>query len=217
MKYVQSFSEFKILNEGAIPVYPPGNPYKPEKSIQWPGIEKHLKEWISEGQSFVLVADVNYDMYTTDTRFRSKVNDTWNNKDLPLFTTKYPRYQEVDFDLIEIEPNTTGNDPRAVWLKIHDKNGVEFKIHPFMILDIQKGASVKHGIYAGDVYLIKDMRAVITNFRHNEVELKLQDDTKQSIPIDEWKKMGYTKIEEAKRNKGRKLNEDTEFDDKIGY
>lgn len=214
MKHVklfeEHFSQSEKLFDGAIPVYPPGNPFKPEGSIQWTGVVPHTTKWKEQGQSFVLVVDVDYDMYTADPQFRSKANGTWSNKELPLFSSKYPRYKEVDFDLVAVEENT--EKPREHWLRIADKNGVEFRVHPFHILDIQKGASVKDGIFAGDVYLIKDMRGKVINLKNDVVELKLQDGSKKNIPLAEWKKSSYTKIEESRKASFDHVNEDIEFD-----
>jgi hypothetical protein len=194
MKHIKLFEEFSALNEGKIPIYGPGDPYKPIGSTQWTGLVKKMDEWKASGQSFILVADVDYDMYTTDPNFRSKANMTWTDKSLPLFTSKYPRYQEVEFDYQGMEPNEL--KPHEVWIRITDKNGVEFKIHPFHVLDVQLGSSAGDRIHAGNKYLIKSMRATIINYKNNVVEVKLQDGTKMNIPIEQWKREDYTEIDE---------------------
>jgi len=198
MKHIKLFEEYHdSLNEGAIPVYPPGNPWKPEGSIQWTGVVKHTDTWKQEGQAFTLVCDVDYDMYTANPEFRSKALGTWKDKTLPLFTSKYPRYQEVEFDLVGVEENK--EKPNEPWLRIVDKKGVEFLIHPFHVIDIQKGASVVDRIFAGSKYLIDSMRATITNYKDGKVQVKLQDGSTKEFPIAQWKREGFTEIEESKK------------------
>jgi hypothetical protein len=203
MKHIKLFEEYSnALNEGAIPVYPPGNPYKPEASIQWTGFVRHFgtdakTDWKEAGQSFTMVCDVDYDMYTADPQFRSKAQGTWKDKSKPLFTEKYPRYREVEFDLMGVEDNK--EKPNEPWLRISDKNGVEFLIHPFHILDIQKGSSMKDRIHSGSKYLIKSMRGKVVNYKDGVVFVKLQDGSNMEIPIADWRKANYTEIEENKK------------------
>jgi hypothetical protein len=206
MKHIKLFEEFSSLNEGKIPIYGPGDPYNPIGSTQWTGLVKKMDDWKASGQSFIVVADVDYDMYTTDPNFRSKANMTWQDKSLPLFTSKYPRYQEVEFDYQGMEPNEL--KPHEVWIRITDKKGVEFKIHPFHVLDIQLGSSAAERIHAGNKYLIKSMRATIVNFKNNVVEVKLQDGSKMNIPIEQWRRENYTEIDE---NKNPEVEENTEL------
>jgi len=203
MKYVKLFEDYtNSLNEGAIPVYPPGNPYKPEGSIQWTGVVKHTDKWKAEGQSFTLVLDIDYDMYTANPEFRSKALGTWKDKSKPLFTSKFPRYREVEFDLLGVEENT--EKPNEPWLRVSDKDGIEFMIPPFKILDIQKGSSVRDDVFAGSKYLIDNMRAQLMNYKNGMVDIKLQDGTSKSFSIEDWnkKKKNFTEIHE---------NEDTEL------
>jgi hypothetical protein len=199
MRHIKLFEEFSSsLNEGAINVYPPGNPYKAEGSIQWTGVVKHTDKWKQEGQAFTLILDLDYDMYTANPEFRSKALGTWKDKSLPLFTDKFPRYNQVEFDLLGVEENP--EKPNEPWLRVVDKKGVEFLVPPFKILDIQKGDSVKDGIHSGSKYLIDKMRAKIVNYKNGKVEVKLQDGTTKEYTLDQWKAGSFMEIEESKKH-----------------
>lgn len=192
MKYVKLFEDF--LNEGAIPVFPPGDPYNREGSIQWTGVVQHTKKWMDEGQSFYLVADLDYDKWTADPQFRSESLGTWKNKELPLFTSKYPKYKEVEFDMLGVVDHP--EKPNEPWIRVVDKKGFEFLIPPFRILDIQKGGSVRDGIYAGFKYLIDGKRGKVTNYKDDLVYIQMQDGGKKVFTIEEWKKSNFHHIDE---------------------
>jgi hypothetical protein len=200
MKHIKLFEEFSAVNEGAINVFPAGNPYKPEGSIQWTGVLSNIEKWKQkEGlTNFVLVLDLDPDMYTANSEFRSKALGTWKDKNLPLFTEKNPKYNEVEFDLVGVEENM--EKPNEPWLRVVDKKGLEFLVPPFKVLDIQKGASVKDGIQPGSFYLVDKMRAKIIDYKKGNVVLKMQDSSLKSVPIEQWKKAGYVELDE---NEGR--------------
>lgn len=218
MKYVMLFEEFASFNEG-VAVYPPGNPYEKEGSIQWPGLVDHMKKWMAEKQTFVLVVDfhshphVTYDKCNADPDYRSVPLGTWNDKELPLFTSENPEYKntgkdgkeredggqggEVDFDLLEIVPNE--EKPREPWLLIVDKNGHKFMVPPWSVMDVQKGASVEYQLFSGSHYLIDKMRATITNIKDGKVIVKMQDGEVREYTPQEFKSHKFTDLEE-KRN-----------------
>jgi hypothetical protein len=195
MKHLKPFTQF--LNEGTIAIFGPGNPYKQEESTQWPGVEERVRKWMSEGQSFILVIDIDYDKYIADPAYRSVALGTWKDKTLSTFSSDFPKYREVEFDVVEVVPNE--EKPREPWLRVVDKRGVEFLVPPFKVLDIQLGSSVRDGIHSGFIYLIDSMRAKITNYIKGVVEVKLQDGTTKKIPIDQWKRNNYTQIDESKK------------------
>ena len=192
MKHLKLFEEY-FINEGAIPVYPPGNPYKQEGSIRWVDVTKHAKKWIDEGQAFTMVCFFDHNKYTLKPGFRSEVLGTWGDKSLPKFETKYPDYINSEFDLVEM---TTPEKPDGPCLKIVDKKGFEFLIPPFRVIDIQKGSSVADGIYSGFHYLIDKMKGTIINYKNKRVYVKLQNGEKKDFSLSEWKSNKFTEIEE---------------------
>ena len=217
MKHIKLFEEFLTnIYEGAIPVFPPGNPYKQEFSMTWKGVATHTKKWLDEKQAFTITVDLDikdgYNKYIADPKFRSVPMGTWENKDLPLFTSQNPRYKEIEFDMLSVEENK--ENAETPWIKIVDAKGIEFMIYPFMILDIQKGSSVRDGVFSGHKYLIDKMRAKIMNYKGGKVEVKLQDGSTRSISIADWKKANYTSIDESEEFEGiDPLEELEEFDD----
>ena len=202
MSYIKLFEEF--LNEGAIFVYPPGDPYEKERSIQWPGLLNWIKIWDEEGQRFMFVCDVDYDKYNANPKYRSLPLGTERDKTLPLFSEENPNYDEVDFDLVEVVPFP--EKPREPWLKIQDKNGVQFMIPPVKVLEVQKGDSAIDGIHSGTKFLIDKMRGEITNYKDDNIIVKMQDGSRRVFKLDEWKKANFTEIEENARFKMRKSN-----------
>jgi hypothetical protein len=212
MKHLKLFEQFShSLNEGAIPVFAPKgvevpNPqnkkvegqgrYKPTFSMTWPGFVTWANKWIESGQSFSIVADMEYDKYNANPEFRSEALGTWKDKSLPLFTAENPKYDEVEFDVIDFMENK--EKPNEPWVKISDKDGTEFLIPPFKILDIQLGSSVEDQIFAGFKYVIDGMRAIITNYKNRKVEVKLQDGSTRTYGVGDWKRKNYTRIDEKK-------------------
>jgi len=198
MNYVKPFQEFDSVNEGVF-VYPPGNPYEKERTIQWPGLVDWINKWQGQGQHFSLVCDVDYDKHTADPKYRSVPLGTWGDKSLPLFTEENPRYDEVDFDLVEIVDNP--EKPREPYLKIVDKNGIEFMIPPFKVMEVQRGDSVVDNIRSGSKYLIDKMRATIVNYKNGKILVRLQDGSVREYDPQQWKSKNFTEIDE-KRNNG---------------
>lgn len=213
MKHIKLFEEFtQNINEGAIPVYPPGNPWKNKGSIQWTTVEDHLTnpaKWKKEYDNptnISFVADFDFDKYTADPKFRSVPLGTWKDKNLPTFLSKNPNYDEADYDFVEIVPNK--EKPREPWIKIVDKKGVEFMIPPFEILDIQIGSSVVDRIFSGSKYLIDNMRGIISDYKDGIVYVRMQDNTTREFTLADWRKKNYTDLDESV-----KVEEDVIIDD----
>lgn len=210
LKHLKLFEEFaQSINEGAIPVFAPKgievpNPqgkkvegqgrYKPTFSMTWPGFKTWASKWIDSGQSFSIVADMDYDKNNANPEFRSEALGTWKDKSLPLFSEKNPKYKEVEFDVIDFVENT--EKPNEPWIKISDKNGVEFLIPPFKILDIQLGSSVEDQIFSGDKYIVDGERAIISNYKSRKVEVKFQDGSTKVFPVGDWKRKNFTLLDE---------------------
>lgn len=204
MKHIKLFEEFaQNIDEGAIPVYPPGNPWKNRGSIQWTSVAQHLTDpnkWKKEYDNptnYTLVADFDFDKYIADPKYRSVPLGTWKDKDLPTFKSENPGYDEGEFDFIEVVENK--DKPREPWIKIADKKGIEFMIPPFDILDIQIGSSLKDQIFSGSKYLIDSMRAVITDYKDGIVYIKLQNGETKQFTLEEWKKKNFTDLDESKK------------------
>lgn len=224
MKYIKLFEEFESsLNEGAIQVFDIGNPWKPEGSMTWTGVTHWLPQYknpraeeISErgiivGVDFEEGEDYHqYDKFIADSSFRSIPMGTWDNESLPLFTEKNPNYDEMEFDFVEIVPRE-GREAKESWVKVADKDGVEFMVEPHMLLDILKGGSVRERIFPGEGFLIGQQRGKILDFglinpnaaKHLEknpgdtlVIVKLQDGEKIYFTLDEWRKSGFRSLDE---------------------
>ncbi len=213
MKYFKLFEEFiantvDSLTEGAIPVYPAGNPWKAEGSIQWSGAPAHMGSWLKTGTAISVVAEFEFDKYAADPAFRSIPNGNWKDKTKPTFSSKNPGYDEGEFDVIGIEDNpekpekitTTVNKEKIEhskepWIRIADKKGNEFLIPAFRILDIQKGSSVRDGITSGHAYLIDDQRGTVKDYVDGKVIVQLQNKQTKQIPIAEWKAKRYTELD----------------------
>ena len=216
MKYIKLFEAFNNINEGAISVFTAADPFKEEGSIQWTGVVKHTGIWKQAAETFTLTMDIDYDFYTANPEFRSKSLGTWKDSSLSKFTDKFPRYREVEFDLVEVVENE--DKPNEPWLKVVDKKGVFFLAPPHKVIDIQKGASVVDDISSGSKYLIKEMKAIISDYKKGTatlvrrgkqyvpcspveygdgvVFLKYQDGSTSEMPIAEWKKRKFTKIDD---------------------
>ena len=226
MKYIKLFEEFSnSLNEGAIPVYELGNPRKPSGSMTWTGVtywlpqyqnpraEAVIKRGIIVGVDFEEGEDYHqYDKFIADPSYRSIPMGTWEDESLPLFTQKNPGYNEVAFDFIEVIPRE-GKDLKEYWVKVADKNGIEFMIEPHMILDIMKGGSVKEKINPGEAFLINKQRAVIFDFgivSPNTAKLenfnlgdtivivKLSKSENLYFTLEEWRKQKFYSLDENK-------------------
>ena len=196
MKHLKLFEEFnQDLNEGQIQVYPPGNPYKAEGSMTWPGIHTWLPKYKAEGRGIIVGADFDYDKFIADPKYRSIPLGTWKDKTLPKFLDSNPRYDEVEYDYIEIVPNPE-KETREPWVKIADKNGIEFMIPPFAIMDIIKGGSVQQKIFPGETFLIDNMRAKIADFINGKVIVKIQDGSTKEFTPQEWKSRNFMPLEE---------------------
>ena len=203
MKHIKLFEEFaQNIDEGAIPVYPPGNPWKNRGSIQWTAVAKMMTDpskWKKEYDNptnYTLVADFDFDKYCATEGFRSIPLGTWADKDLPTWKEKNARYDESEFDFVEIIENK--EKPNEPWIKIADKKGNMFMIPPFEILDIQIGSSIRDGITSGEKFLVDKMRAVITNYKDGKVFVKLQNGETKEFTLDKWKAGNFSTLDESK-------------------
>jgi hypothetical protein len=221
MKHIKLFESWlndNGINEGAINVFEPGNPWKPEGSMTWTGVTEHLPtyrfpraEFMSD-RGIIIGADFDYDKYIANPAYRSIPLGTWIQKSLPKFLDKNPNYSEMEFDFVEIVPQE-GKDKKEAWVKIVDKDGIEFMIPPHLVLDILKGGSVRAKVYPGEKFLVDKMRARIVDFgiinpntaRHNNLEpgstvviIKMQDGESRFFTLEEWKKANYMHIDESK-------------------
>jgi len=211
MRHVKLFEEFISINEGSIPVYPAGNPWKAEGSIQWSGVPAHMASWLQTGTAISIVAEFDFDKYSADPKLRSMPNRNWTDKTKPKFTDNHKGYDEGEFDVIGIEknpdkPETTKTTLRGIkdpiehdkepWIRIADKQGNEFLIPAFRILDIQKGSSVRDKIASGHSYLVGDQRGTIKDYKDGNVILKLQNGQVQNIPIADWKANKYLELDD---------------------
>ena len=213
MKHIKLFEEFaQNIDEGAIPVYPPGNPWKNRGSIQWTAVVKMMTDptkWKKEYDNptnYTLVADFDFDKYCATEGFRSIPLGTWDNKELPTWKEKNPKYDVSDFDFVEIIDNKV--KPSEPWIKITDVKGNLFMIPPFEILDIQIGSSVVDNILSGEKYLIDSMRAVITNYKDGKVFVKLQNGETKEFSLADWKKKNFSTLDESV-----KVDEDNDDED----
>jgi len=195
MKYVKLFEEFTSVDEAAIQVYGPGNPWKKlGKGMTWTGVETWIPKYAEGGRHIIIGADFDFDQYIADKSFRSKPMGTWNEKTLPKFKDKNPKYDEVEFDFVEFVKNE--EKPREPWVKIADKNGVEFMIPPFMILDIVQGGSVRDKIEPGSAYMIDNMRGTIADYKGDTIYIKLQNGEEKQFKLPEWRSKNFTSLDE---------------------
>ena len=222
MKHIKLFESWlndnSDVNEGAINVFEPGNPWKPEGSMTWTGVTEHLPTYkfpraeVVAERGIIVGADFDYDKFIADPAFRSIPLGTWADKSLPKFLDSNPRYDEMEFDFLEVVPQE-GKDKKEAWVKIADKDGIEFMIPPHMVLDILKGGSVREKIYPGEKFLVDKMRARIVDFglinpntaRHNEMNvgdivviIKMQDATTRIYTVQDWKRKNYMHLDENK-------------------
>jgi len=209
MRHIKLFEEFISVNEGSIPVYPAGNPWKAEGSIQWSGVPAHMASWIKTVTAISIVAEFDFDKYSADPKVRSMPNGNWTDKTKPKFTDSNSGYDEGEFDVLGIEDNpdkpemtkTTVNKvsvehSKEPWIRVADKKGNEFLIPAFKILDIQKGSSVRDGIASGHSYLVDDQRGTIKDYINGDVVLKLQNGQVRKIPVADWKSNKYLELDD---------------------
>jgi hypothetical protein len=226
IKLFESWLNDQELNEGAIQVYAPGNPWKPEGSMTWPGIADHLPGYLTpraeivSQRGIIIGADFDYDKYIADETYRSIPMETYTDKSLPLFTEKNPQYDEMEFDFLELVPRE-GKDKRESWVKMVDKDGIEFMIEPHMVLDILKGGSVREKVYPGEKFLIDKMRGRVIDFgvvnnnatEHFEVKpgqtivaVKLQNGETKMFEIGQWRRENFMKLDENKKEESEEDN-----------
>lgn len=209
MRHIKLFEEFISVNEGSIPVYPAGNPWKAEGSIQWSGVPAHMASWLKTGTAISIVAEFDFDKYSADPKVRSIPNGNFTDKTKPKFTDANKGYDEGEFDVLGIEDNpdkpemtkTTVNKvsvehAKEPYIRIADKKGHEFLIPAFKILDIQKGSSVRDGIASGHSYLVDDQRGTIKDYVNGDVVLKLQNGQVRKIPVADWKANKYLELDD---------------------
>jgi hypothetical protein len=210
--------ESQPMNEGAINVYEPGNPWKPEGSMTWTGVTEHLPTYIHPKaesvieRGIIIGADFDYDKFIADPKYRSLPMGTWGDKTLPRFLDTNPRYDEMEFDFLEIVPQE-GKEKREAWVKVADKDGIEFMIPPHMVLDILKGGSVRAKIYPGEKFLVDKMKAKIMDFGiinpntakfegipsgSTIVAIKMQDGQNRIYTIEDWTRKNYMALDENK-------------------
>ena len=199
MKHIKLFEEYlQTLQEGQISIYNQGNPYSPEegnKGLQWPYFYKEAQKWLDDKIAVtVITAEFDYDKKTTDPKYRSEINGTWDDKSLPKFTDEHSNYDESEFDLIKVDESLKMRDG----VYIQDKNGLEFCMHPSRILEVQKGASVRDDIAAGATYLVDKMRARIFGYQNGVVTIKLQNGETKDFTLKEWKEKNYLPLDESK-------------------
>lgn len=213
MSHFKLFEEyFQNLDEGAIPVFPPDSPYKQEGSIQWTGVEKLFTigipqrkqgPWL-ENTRMVVVSDMNdkdYDRYVADKQYQSVPLGTFGDKNLPLFSEKNPKYDESEFDVVEIVPNK--EKPREPYIKVVDKKGLEFMIPPYKIIEIQKGSSIIDKIYAGSKYKFGDgKKGMVVNYTPDKVvHVKMEDGEIEKFSLADWKNMrGRSPLNESQED-----------------
>lgn len=209
MRHIKLFEEFISVNEGSIPVYPAGNPWKAEGSIQWSGVPAHMASWLKTGTAISIVAEFDFDKYSADPKVRSIPNGNFTDKTKPKFTDANKGYDEGEFDVLGIEDNpdkpemtkTTVNKvsvehAKEPYIRIADKKGHEFLIPAFKILDIQKGSSVRDGIASGHSYLVDDQRGTIKDYVNGDVVLKLQNGQVRKMPVADWKANKYLELDD---------------------
>ena len=199
LKHVLTFSDF--LNEGAngvkgIRVFPPGKKNKPEGTCEAKSLAEWCNKWLQEGLTLVLSVDLDanldddeefdfddYDKYIADPKYRSVPNGTWFNKKLPKYSDEISSKKfEQEYDCIgtvskqEPEGGKFYADKKTGyqddWLRCVNKKGVEYLFPSSVILDVQKGCSVRDRIYSGKSYLIDGkLRGTITDYRKLEPEI----------------------------------------------
>jgi hypothetical protein len=198
MSHFKLFEEYFQLDEGAIPVFPPDSPYKQEGSIQWTGVEKLFTigipqrkqgPWLENTRMTVVSSmnDKDYDKYIADKRYQSIPLKTFGDSNLPTFMSENPKYDESEFDVVEIVPNP--DKPREPYVKIVDKNGLEFMIPPYLIIEIQKGSSIRDKVFAGSRYRFDNgKKGMVVNYTPSgEVHVKMEDGEVKKFPYAEWK------------------------------
>ena len=203
MKHIKLFEEYQLLLDGAIPVYPPGNPWKNRGSIAWTDVVNMMtnpSKWKTEYDNptnYTLVvgrADFDVSKYIADPNYRSIPLGTWKNKELPTWAEKHPNYDESQFDFVEIVDNK--EKPREPWIKVVDKKGVEFMVAPFEILDIQIGSSIVDDVISGEKFFIDGMRAGIYDYKGGKVKVKTADGEKREYTLAYWKSKNYPTLDE---------------------
>jgi hypothetical protein len=193
MKYIKLFEDY-TLDEGRIPIYPPGNPYKMEKGIRWIDVIKAIQEMMNEKQAFTVVCDFDYDKYSMNPDTRSKVQGNEDQKDLPLFTKKYPQYGEAEFDVEEVKDVKLG-DPALLLI---DKKGMKFLVEPARVIEIQKGSSVRDGIFSGDKYWLGNMLGKVIDYKDGVIKVHKQDGKTEDFTLADWKKGNFMHVDEKK-------------------
>lgn len=197
---------FQDLNEGAIQVYPPNSPFTKEGSIQWTGVEKLFTQGIPQRKQgpwlddtmMTVVLDLNdkdYDKYIADASYNS-IPLKNQDKKLPIFSEEKPKYDESEFDVIKIVPNP--DKPKEPYVHVADKNGLEFMVPPYKIIEIQKGASIRDRIEAGSRYRIEGKKGMIINYTpEKKVIVKLEDGSTKEFSLKDWKAGGYRPLNES--------------------
>lgn len=231
-KHIKLFEEYlQSLNEGQIAVYAPGNPFKPapngqlygvriNNGMQWPAFYDAAEKWLEQGFPISLIAadfvpnssKLGYNKKTTNPKYRSQPNGTWEDKSLPLFMDDHPGYDEAEFDLVKVDkkfseiPGTwtgEGKPPHdGVW--IQDKDGNEFCIHASRILDVQLASSIRDRISSGTYYLVDNMRARISNYQNGIVTISFNVRDPKDIrqyTVKEWKAKNYRSLDENEISK----------------
>ena len=214
MKHLKLFEDF--LNESnAVPTYMAGKPEKPEGHIRQIDVPRYTLDLLKKETSFIVNANFDYNEMILDEGYRSKIQGNWDKpapgpkqeewRELKTFTEEYPKFIAADFDVLEVRelgaykgPKFTKNEPRIViqakpWRD--GKEGPKFLITEDDVLEIFKGCSVRYGIISGTAYLIDSKRAVITNLLKGVVHIRLQDGTKDSFTLKEWKSKHFTKLD----------------------
>lgn len=213
MKYVKLFEDYlNSLNEGKgrgnqILVFPEGDPHNYEGSMEYTHAHDHIQNWLNKGGTWVVIVNFlsskertnfergEYDEFTVDPRFRSIPNGTWDDTTLPKFTDVYPKYNEVEFDVLGIKPNKL--NPATPWIHLADKKGLEFCVTANRLLDAQRGDSLKDNIQQGSTYLIDSKRAKISGYRNGIVEVTFEKSkTIKKFPLKEWKEKHFMSLDE---------------------
>lgn len=232
---VKLFENFSNLYEGQIRVFKPNNPFKPAdgeelfgvkigKGLEWKPVYDAFEKWLDQGFGITITVaefipnseQLGYNKKTTNPKYRSEINGTWDDKSLPLFTDEHPRYDESQFDVLKVDKkfsNIDGSNPPHIdGIYIRDEKGNEFCVHASRILDVQLGSSLRDKIIPGTKYgyfeyeyddngekkIEKNAVGTIVNYQNGKVYVKIGKDDIREYTIADWKAKRFRSMDESK-------------------
>lgn len=208
----------KVKEQQGVKIYKGSDQTKPDETVSSAAFPKMAAEWLADGVTLITITgfenswftkyDVAVNRCNINPKYQSEVNGTWGDETLPLFMDEHEDYDEVNFDITKVEPNTVVHTKKngqtlvgAIFIK--DKDGNEFAVHAHTLDEVFKGGSIEDDVIPGSTYMIDKMKARIVNYikmpgeKEGIIVVKMQNGARVRYSLSDFRSEHYPALDES--------------------